>query len=345
MTAPPAKSAVAVPGLWVSCRRCSRDEADTVLVAQDRMLAIPGEFHVVRCTRCGFMYTNPQPDAETLTRHYPASYPAFVPPPAHRPSRSAEGMRAWLRNAVLAARGYPVTPPPRAARAGRLLSAALAQRFVWLPEFVPGGTLLEIGCATGPYIAEMRELGWNVIGVEPDESAARAARENLGLDVRTGTLEGSELPADCCDVVVMRMVLEHVPDPRATLAEAGRVLAPGGRLLISVPNAASIEARVFGDRWSAWDLPRHLSHFTPRTLAALLESCGFVVEAVHHLVNANNIATSLRYVSGRVGLASPWQARALLPLAAVQAAVRRSGRLAVAARRPGAGARIRRGRS
>lgn len=327
------------------CLLCESDVWEPVITSSDRMLGIPGEFHVVRCTRCDFMYSHPQPDARTLKRHYPASYPAFAPPPAPRPSRAGRGIRAWLRNAVLAARGYPMAAPARPALAGRSLSAALAQRFVWLPEFVPGGTLLEVGCATGPYIAEMRELGWNVIGVEPDESAARAARENLGLDVRTGTLEGSELPAGCCDVVVMRMVLEHVPEPRATLAEVGRVLAPGGRLLISVPNAASIEASVFGDRWFAWDLPRHLSHFTPHTLAALLESCGFVVEAVHHLVNANNIATSLRYVSGRVGLASPWQARALLPLAAVQAAVRRSGRLAVAARRPEAGARIRRGRS
>jgi SAM-dependent methyltransferase len=182
----------------------------------------------------------------------------------------------------------------------------------------------------------MRDLGWRVVGVEPSADAVRTARERLGLDVREGTLEQAALPAGSADVVTMRMVLEHVPDPRRVLAEAHRIMRPGGRILLSVPNAGSLEARAFGPRWFAWELPRHLSHFDPGSLGRMLRQAGFEGIRVRHLVNANNLAASLGYVFGRTGPASPALARLLLPVAALEALLRRSGRIAVEARR-GAG--------
>lgn len=268
-------------------------------------------------------------------RHYPPGYHPEPPPAAPRRT----GLRAALRAGVLAARGYPTEiPPPRGVwlTAGRVATRLLAQRFVWLPPFLPGGTLVDVGCGTGGYLAEMRALGWRAIGVEPSPDAARTARERLGLDVREGTLEQAALPAGSADVVTMRMVLEHVPDPRRTLAEVRRILRPGGRLLLSVPNAGSLEPLAFGPRWSAWELPRHLSHFTPASLGRMLRQAGFEGIRVRHLVNANNLAASLGYVLGRTGPASPTLARLLLPVAALAALLRRSGRIAVEARR-GAG--------
>jgi SAM-dependent methyltransferase len=316
----------------VCCRRCGADDGAAVVRSDDRLLELPGEFQVVRCRRCGFLYTNPQPRDAVLARHYPSHYPPFEAVRETRLGRRG-ALRARLRSGVLAARGYPV-PGPRWHVAGRLASRLLTQRFLWLPPFVPGGTLVDVGCATGAYLAEMRDLGWKVIGVEPDGRAATAARDRLDLRVRTGTLEEANLADACVDVVVMRMVLEHVRDPRRTLEEARRILKPGGRLLLSVPNADSLEARIFDRHWFAWDLPRHLSHFSPESLSGLLDETGLGAPRIRYLVNANNIAASIRYLAGRTGAGAPWHSRPLLPLAVVASLLRQSGRIAAEARAP-----------
>lgn len=319
------------PGEWVVCPRCEADDATVVVRSGDRLLGLPGTFQVVRCRPCRFLYTNPQPDHDTLARHYPPGYPLYQPSPNGQAEPTV--MRARLRAGVLRARRYPATGDgggPVWRTAGRLASRLLSQRFVWLPPFVPDGTLVEVGSATGAYLAEMRDLGWDVAGVELDPAASSTARQRYGVDVRTGTLEQAALPEGCADVVVMRMVLEHLRDPRRTLEEVRRILKPSGRLLVSVPNADSLEARLFGSAWYAWDLPRHLSHFTPGSLAALLREAGFGWVRVRHLVNANNLAHSLHYRRGGQGSTTP--GRRFWFLAAGQAVVRSAGRIAAEAR-------------
>lgn len=318
---------------WVVCRHCGADDATVVVRSGDRLLGLPGTFQVVRCRRCRFLYTNPQPGNDTLARHYPPEYPLYHPPSDEPADPGGGHLRARLRAGVLAARGYPVTQDgsgPVWRTAGRLASQLLPQRFLWLPRFVPGGTLVEIGSATGAYLAEMRDLGWNVVGIELDPAASATARQRYGLDVRTGTLEQASLPDGYADVVVMRMVLEHVRDPRRTLAEVRRVLKVGGRLLVSVPNAGSIEARVLGADWFAWELPRHLSHFSPRSLTFLLHEAGFGQVRVRHLVNANNLAHSLHFRRGGLGVPRR-PGRALRLGAAVASVVHSAGRIAVEA--------------
>jgi SAM-dependent methyltransferase len=329
--------APALAGDRVTCRACDANDAVPVIRSGDRLLGIPGEFQVVRCRRCGFLYTNPQPDERTLALHYSAGYPLHRV--EARPAPSAQhGVRSRLKAGLLAARRYPVTgaPPTWAWRAaGALVGKTLASRFVWLPPFVPGGTLVEVGCATGGYLAEMRDLGWRVVGIEPSERAVDAARSLHQLDVRLGTLEEAALPDAVADVVVMRMVLEHVRDPRRTLVGARRILKPGGRLLALVPNAGSLEARLFGGDWYAWDLPRHLSHFTPRTLATMLGEAGFARVRVRHLANANNLEGSVRYRRGEIAAAPPPR-RSLRLVAALAAAARTAGRIVAGARLPDA---------
>jgi 2-polyprenyl-3-methyl-5-hydroxy-6-metoxy-1,4-benzoquinol methylase len=322
-------------GVWVTCRRCDADDAVQVIRSDDRLLGIPGAFQVVRCRRCGFLYTNPQPGEAELTGHYPAGYyPEAPPAPGSAASRG--WLRSRVRAGVLAARGYAAGPRPGLVfrAVGAAASRLLAQRFLWLPPFVPGGTLVDVGCATGAYLAELRELGWNVLGVEPSPDAAEAAR-GTALDVRTGTLEEAAMPGGSADVVVMRMVLEHVRDPRRTLAEARRILKPGGRLMVSVPNAGSLETQLFGRHWFAWDLPRHLSHFTPRSLTAMLREAGFQGVQVRHLVNANNLVQSLHYRRGGTG--APCEpTSSIRVLAALAAAARTAGRIVAEARLPDA---------
>jgi 2-polyprenyl-3-methyl-5-hydroxy-6-metoxy-1,4-benzoquinol methylase len=142
-----------------------------------------------------------------------------------------------------------------------------------------GRRLLDIGCATGEYLAYLRGLGWETRGIEFDPDAAAQARDSLRLDVITGTAESAlpELPSDYFDVVTMWHVLEHLNDPHAVLTEVRRVLKPGGELLIEVPNYQSAWSTLLRGDWFPLEYPYHQHHFTPRTLRRLLNETGFQV--------------------------------------------------------------------
>lgn len=166
---------------------------------------------------------------------------------------------------------YLEQAPQRIANAHRLLEG--------LPK---GGRLLEIGCACGFLLVAARERGFTVEGVELSAWASGHARETYGLAVTTGTLETLAAAPATYDAVVMADVIEHLPDPRRTVAEINRLLRPGGRLLLLTPDVGSITARLAGPRW--WGLlDDHYYYFSRDTLRRMLESEGYAVERITSL--------------------------------------------------------------
>ena len=154
------------------------------------------------------------------------------------------------------------------------------------------GRALELGCATGNYLRRLQDAGWTVTGIEPAKRPAADAK-NLGFDVTCGTLETSELPPDSFDLAVAWMVIEHVPYPRETLRQLRDLLKPGGTLLCSIPNAGCWEPKVFGKYWMLWELPRHLHHYTTKSIRELLEQSGFTDVKITHQRNISNVVGSL----------------------------------------------------
>jgi 2-polyprenyl-3-methyl-5-hydroxy-6-metoxy-1,4-benzoquinol methylase len=129
----------------------------------------------------------------------------------------------------------------------------------------------------------MRQQGWDVTGLDFSTEAVQRIRKDLQLPAYQGTLPCPELDSGSFDVVSMWQVLEHVHDPQEVLREAYRLLVPGGRLVIAVPNIDSLPFRLFGSCWAILDLPRHLTHFTPNTLHLMLERAGFQVHPIRML--------------------------------------------------------------
>ncbi|MBI5878468.1 MAG: class I SAM-dependent methyltransferase [Chloroflexi bacterium] len=146
-----------------------------------------------------------------------------------------------------------------------------------IERYVRNGRLLEVGCGTGLFLDEMRSCGWNVSGVEPSLHASAYARESLGLNVFSGSLEQFDLSGRSFDVICMWDVLEHLPDPAKALVRLAASLDPGGLLVFSVPNLEGIERRLFKSYWAGWDLPRHLYLVPRRALADLLYQNGLTV--------------------------------------------------------------------
>jgi SAM-dependent methyltransferase len=153
-----------------------------------------------------------------------------------------------------------------------VLRRSRARLAVRVDAHAPPGPVLDVGAGDGTLVAALRARGRDAVGLErePGDVAGVISGEIAQVDVPQAA-------------VVMWHTLEHLPDPAGALRDAAAALEPGGLLLVAVPNAASLQARVFGDRWFALDLPRHLFHFPAAALTARLADLGLRVSAVSHV--------------------------------------------------------------
>ncbi len=217
------------------------------------------DFPAVRCTGCGLTFLARQPTAAGLAQVYAAEYFESDYHCGHEDSP------------------YFACESEQVAAAGVLLA--------WIERQIPRGRILEVGCAGGFFLKAAAERGWSPVGVEIAASAAQFARERLGLDVRTGTLDSVELPAAAFDAVYLGDVLEHLPAPLAALREVNRVLRPGGVVMIAGPVTINsldrrlglLAYRALGRTKTLRQPPYHLSEFTPRTLAGTVLRAGLDV--------------------------------------------------------------------
>jgi SAM-dependent methyltransferase len=149
------------------------------------------------------------------------------------------------------------------------------------------GDLLDVGSHCGFFLRRARSTGWRTVGAEPSPVSSALAREQYGLDVRTGWLEEAGLPSARFDAVTVIDVLEHIADPNALLAEIRLVLRPSGFLLVKVPNVRYVRLKhhalrkVPGLISDAFDAREHLVHYSRRSLGDLLTGSGFAVFAFH----------------------------------------------------------------
>ncbi len=249
----------------VQCGLCGGEAWVPYLTRGDLNLFLAGQFQLVRCQTCGLVYLNPRPPVAQLGELYRDDYDQYTVAVSAVPSRLARLDREY----------------------------GLRKRCRAVLRFVPRGRLLDVGCATGDFLWAMRRYpGWQVSGVELNDSAARYAREQLQLDVRTGTLAAAGFAAGSFDAVTLWDVIEHVPDPAATLAEVARLLRPGGLLVINTPNLDSLDARLFGAYWIGYELPRHLYVFSRRTLQAFTTQAGFTTVDFRNLYGSHSWAMS-----------------------------------------------------
>jgi len=279
-----------------TCPLCGGGEFEPLFTGKDRMYGKPGEFPVVRCHSCALQFLALDFTFEELGRYYPTTYYSFEAASEHIPA-GLKGMELRLRRAVEqqvlgAYLGYPLARSANPLI--RWLAAGKRQRYAQTPHYLPDGRLLDVGCGGGNYLAAMRKLGWQVEGVEPGQSGVEAGRRQ-GLTIHHGTLETVQLPAASFDFVRFEHVLEHTPDPLATLREAARVLKAGGRIRVQVPNADSLPARQFGSYWYHLDTPRHLFWFTPTTLQRMAGQAGLHIESLSVEVDYSDLSDSLIY--------------------------------------------------
>ena len=247
----------------VHCNLCGVDDAETLFRIKDKFGVADEPFRIVQCRRCNLVFISPRPSPEEMGKYYPETY-------SWKESFGGESLlTGWVR------------------KAERVYRYHLLRHEVSSVIEVTGkntGKVLDVGCGTGDRLNVFQSHGFQSCGVETADSADYAAKV-LKLDVRKGDLFAARFPDQSFDVVTLYHVLEHTHAPLGVCREIRRILKKDGRLVIQVPNMESWQYRVFGPRWAGFDIPRHLYTFGKRTIVQLLETAGFQVTKVDHIMN------------------------------------------------------------
>lgn len=228
---------------------CSGEELNPYLACEDYSVSHE-VFELQQCPSCGFVLTQDHPDESTIGSYY-----------ATEDYISHTDTRKGLINKL-----YHLVRRHMLNRKRRLIEA-----------FCQNGRILDIGAGTGYFLAHMRDHGWDISGLEPDAGAREIARQELGIaleDMRAL----STLQASSFDILTLWHVLEHVHDLHRYLRTFHRVLKDDGALIVAVPNHTSPDAQHYTAHWAAYDVPRHLWHFSPESMYKLLDDHGFSVQ-------------------------------------------------------------------
>jgi 2-polyprenyl-3-methyl-5-hydroxy-6-metoxy-1,4-benzoquinol methylase len=286
------------------CPLCGGRDNQEYVVARDRLHGIPGTYRYVRCG-CGLVFQNPRVVTEDLPLLYPAA--EYAP---HQVADDQASAAFGRRMGELPLVGPFVRETLSIISIGDRVAARLPTGARWL----------DVGCGNGSYLAQLRDrYRVHVSGVDFAPAAVAAAR-GLNLDVHEGTIH--TMPDSSFDVISMWWMLEHISDPQGEIERVAELLKPGGTLLVSVPNIASVSARMFGPRWYHLDPPRHLTLWTPATLHRLL---------VAHRLERIRVAHDRAPwgVMGMLRSSSPVLKAVVLPLTLASAALRLAETIAV----------------
>ncbi len=234
-----------------SCLICDNKVFTTVLNVKDYFLS-GDEFSIYKCSGCGLLITRPMPELSKLGDYYASEN--YI-------SHSSESTDAISRVYHLV-RNY-----------------THKKKFNLLKKYSHGNAVLDIGCATGEFLKYCSSHGMKTLGIEPNEKARNIAESRYKLEV----IEEAQielLESESFDMITMWHVLEHVPDINQRMADIFHLLKNDGVVFIALPNHVSHDAAYYYRYWAAWDVPRHLYHFSRKSLPALASKHGFSVAAI-----------------------------------------------------------------
>ncbi|HSF46539.1 MAG TPA: class I SAM-dependent methyltransferase, partial [Chitinophagaceae bacterium] len=233
---------------YLQCPVCSSSKLKFVFKVKDH--TVSGEdFAIWECEHCTFRFTQDVPDADAIAPYYKSE--EYI---SHTETR-----KGFINSAYHAVRKFTLQQKRK-----------LVSQVTGLNK----GTILDIGCGTGAFLEVMQSAGWKVKGLEPDDSARKIATDRGVPAFPSGELFSLNEHFNC---ITMWHVLEHVHDLHRYVEQMKSILEPGGVILVAVPNYTSEDASTYGPFWAAYDVPRHLYHFSPLSMKQLMNQHGMEI--------------------------------------------------------------------
>lgn len=235
-----------------ACPLCKNRQRQFIYRLPEAQGRLNGLFSLWRCQACDLIYVSPQPNP----KEQPVLYDdTFYCQPSMRASSLARHIQEFFHD----------------------------RRRQRVEKFKRPGRLLDIGCGDGTFVRHMAAHGWQATGFDLSPTAQQLARKhNKQAVILSGQWENLKLSPASFDCLTLWQVLEHVADPRQLLRRCNTLLRPGGLLVVAAPNIASLQARITNKRWWGLDVPRHLTHFSPKVLKRALQESGFRVIKINH---------------------------------------------------------------
>ncbi|HLV14614.1 MAG TPA: class I SAM-dependent methyltransferase [Xanthomarina sp.] len=211
------------------------------------------EFQLIENEIYGFLETIPQPNENQLPEYYKTE--DYI---SHTDSK-----RNLLENVYHLVRNVSLK------RKLKLINSVLIQNGI--KENLKEKTLLDVGCGTGDFLQTAQKDNWSVLGIEPNDHARKIANQKTNESVYNieQLLKFNE---HSFDVITLWHVLEHLPNLEDQLAIFKRLLKPNGSLIVAVPNHKSYDALHYKNFWAAFDVPRHLWHFSKESISKLIST-------------------------------------------------------------------------
>lgn len=221
-------------------------------------------FHIVECENCGFHFTNPRPTEAEIGKYYQSE--EYV---SHSGTKSGFVNKAYhlVRKFTLAKKLQLIVN-----------TSGCRNR-----ECLNSTRILDYGCGTGEFLNSCKKTGLQTTGIEPEKRARDFGNTHYGLNILPPD-EIHNFPNESFDIITLWHVLEHIHRLNDFLIELKRMLKGRGVAIIAVPNLTSLDARIYGSHWAAYDLPRHLYHFSPNDIKVLFKKQGFEIENVKPMV-------------------------------------------------------------
>ena len=212
------------------------------------------EFTIQQCNACYFLFTNPRPELDSIGAYYQSE--EYI---SHH-----DDSKGLMNRVYTSIRNYTIGK--KIEMIGSLFSKP--------------GKLLDIGCGTGNFLQAVKHAGWETFGTEPDNEARNIASKRAGLTIFE-TIDDSAFRDKKFDIITMWHVLEHVHLLNETVDWLQKHLTTDGKIIIAVPNPQSVDAARYGRFWAAYDVPRHLYHFTKASMALLAKKHHLKVDTIH----------------------------------------------------------------
>jgi SAM-dependent methyltransferase len=241
---------------YKKCPLCDSENIGLYIQTEDYFLSTE-PFPLFKCQACGFVFTQDHPDEDRIGRYYASD--EYL---SH--NDSAKGFSSFLY------------------RLSRSLMLKKKRGIIRKFTGLKSGNLLDIGSGTGHFISEMKKSGWNIKGIEIDEKARQYSVSSLGAEAIPPE-QISSLQTGSFDCVTMWHVLEHFQDLFGYASEIIQLLKPGGTCITALPNCSSFDAVYYGKFWAAYDVPRHLWHFSLSCFKLFAGKTGLKIKAVRSL--------------------------------------------------------------